>query len=136
MTKVYQILEDNYELIEGTFMYSLIEEARFHEDHFWDYYNDAMELVKDRIKQELDKELTKKLIWTYKRIMECFLCHHDDRDIYEMTNYPGDKDLYYLERLSFMIDGYFNDYVMSEKQFGSEIKNPKYKELYKYEKEM
>ncbi|AIQ37628.1 hypothetical protein R50345_25155 [Paenibacillus sp. FSL R5-0345] len=134
MTKTYQIIDDNYNNIEGSFLYSLVEESRFNEKLFWEYYNDAIEIVKDTLNQDLDKMLTKKMFEIYKRVMECFLYHHDDNDLYKISDYPSiDKALYYNERLSFMIDGYFSDFVISEKQFGNEIKNPKYPELYKKE---
>jgi hypothetical protein len=70
----------------------------------------------------------------YKRVMECFMYYHNENDAYKISNFPPiDKALYYHERLSFMIEGYFNNFVMSENQFGSEIKNPKYQGLYKDE---
>jgi len=127
MTKTYKVLDDNYDLKEGSFIYSLTEKAVFDEKLFWEYYNVAIDIVRDTLNHELDKELTKRMFEIYKRITECFLYHHDDNDLYEISNFPVDKAPYYLERLSFMIEGYFNDFVISEKQFGSEIINPKYK---------
>jgi hypothetical protein len=131
MNDKYQILFNNYEIKEGSFIYSLSEEAFFNEEYFWDYYNTVIEIVKDKLNKPLDKELTKIVHWTYKRVTDCFLWHLDNNDQYSMRNFPINNFIYFKERLDFMIDGYFGDFVMSETQFGDSIKNPQYPELYK-----
>ncbi|ANE45866.1 hypothetical protein SY83_05600 [Paenibacillus swuensis] len=130
MKEYFQILNNNYEIKEGSFIYSLSEEAVFNEQHFWDYYNAVIEVVKENLNKQLDKEVTNIIHWTYRRIMDCFLWHLDTNDAYLMDNFPSDNFIYFKERLDLMIEGYFGDFVMNEKQFGDSIKNPNYPELY------
>ncbi|MFC5471608.1 Imm41 family immunity protein [Cohnella suwonensis] len=125
-----EILESNCKLVEGTFLYNLVEEATFDQKSFWVYYNASIEIVKKSIHKPLDRELTRKLQGTFKRILECFYYHSVESDQYRITNFPYEDINYYYERLSFMIDGYFNNFVMDESQFGDFIKNPKFSELY------
>lgn len=130
MKEQFQVLNNNFEVKEGSFIYSLSEKAVFSEQHFWDYYNAVIEIVKENLNKPLDKEVTRIIHWTYRRIMDCFLWHLDTNDVYSMDNFPSDMLIYFKERLDFMIEGYFGDFVINEKQFGDEIKNPKYPELY------
>ncbi|GMK37167.1 hypothetical protein PCCS19_02200 [Paenibacillus sp. CCS19] len=123
-------LINNYQLKEGTFLYSLLEEGVFSEPYFWDYYNAVIDIVRETMDKPLDRELTRIIFWTYKRIMRSFLCHFELNDIYIIKNFPEDKYIDYYERLDFMIEGYFGSFVMSERQFGDSIKNPKYPDLY------
>ncbi|ACX64802.1 Imm41 family immunity protein [Paenibacillus sp. Y412MC10] len=125
-----QVLTSNYQLKEGSFLYSLLEEASFNEIAFWNYYNAVIEIIDQTKDKQLDRELTKIIHWTYKRVMRSFLCHFDPSDVFKISDFPDDRFIYFYERLDFMIDGYYEGFIMSEKQFGDNIKNPKYPELY------
>ncbi|MCK9858954.1 immunity 41 family protein [Paenibacillus sp. ATY16] len=122
---------DNYQLKEGTFLYGLVEEATFHEAYFWNYYNAQIEINKQTINKSLDRELTKIVHWVHKRIHDLLLCHFIETNVYSIAKLPESKLIYFTERLDFMMEGYFGNFVMSEKQFGDDIKNPNYPELYK-----
>lgn len=130
MNKDIQILMDNYELKEGTFIYALVEKSSFNEAYFWNYYNAQIEINKQTLNKSLDRELTKIVHWIHKRIIVLLLCHFIEKDIYSISNLPKEKLTHFTERLDFMIEGYFGNFVMSEIQFGDDIKNPKYPELY------
>jgi hypothetical protein len=130
MTPEYQILLDNYELKDSTLICYLSEHGIFEEEYFWKYYNCVTELIKNNMDQPLEREMTKLIHWTHKRIIDCFLWHYNPEDQFTINNFPIVNFSYFKERLDFMIDGYYGNFILNEKEFGDAIKNPNYPELY------
>ena len=130
-----QILFDNYECKEGTFIYYLHEDALFNVQAFWDYYNSITSVIKRGIGNKLDENITVAVVFTYKHIVESFLWHSTPNDGYVIKGYPSDKMSLYMERLHFLIDGYFKGYVLDEDSFDDDLVNPgsKFDKVSKYE---
>jgi hypothetical protein len=124
MTNNIDIINHNYILAEGSFLYSLDEEAIFKESLFWEYYNSVIKLTRDNLDKDYEWDTVRKVVWTHNRIIKCFLFHHSKDDIYEMDNFPKETENLFLERLEFMIDGFLGKYTFSEKGFGDELINP------------
>lgn len=118
------MLDNNFYSVEGSFIYYLHEEAKFNKDSFWEYYNSLRDLAKQSIDVGLDRDIATKINFTYRYVLESFLYHFDPIDIYRIKNFPRKKYNLYLERLRFVVDGYFAGYVTDEKSFGSVLKNP------------
>jgi hypothetical protein len=125
MDKHLKTLMDNYEAKEGTLLHFLHEKATFNESSFWDYYNSVISITKEMMGKPLNREITTAIVSTHSSILQSFLWHLTENDYYEITDYPYEHITLYVERLDFMIDGYLKGYIMSEKSFGEELKNPK-----------
>lgn len=119
-----EILNNNYDSVEGSFVYYLHEESSFDKDSFWKYYNCIRELAKQAIENGIDRDISRKINFTYRYILESFLYHFAPADFYRIKKFPRKKYNLYLERLRFVVEGYFSGYVIEEKEFGSELKNP------------
>ncbi len=48
-----QILFNNYDCKEGTFIHYLHEKATFNEQAFWDYYNSIISITRKKLQGEL-----------------------------------------------------------------------------------
>ncbi|KIL49045.1 Imm41 family immunity protein [Jeotgalibacillus campisalis] len=120
------VIYNNSILREGSFLCSLVEEATFDEHLFWRYYNSVITLTEENLNKDYDWELVKQVIWTHNRIIKCFLWHHDEKDVYEMENFPQEREMDFLERLDFMFDGFIGKRAYSEKGFGDDLVNPEY----------
>ena len=119
-----KILDNNYDSGEGSFFYYLHEESSFDKDSFWEYYNCIRDLAQQAITIGIDRDTSKKINFTYRYILESFLCHFAPNDIYRIKKFPRKKYNLYLERLNFAVDGYFSGYLVEENTFGNEIRNP------------
>lgn len=77
-----QLVLDNDEVKEGTFLYYLREEATFHEEAFWDYYNSVISVTKSTLNKPLDRVITKAVVSTHSKIIESFLWHLTKDDVF------------------------------------------------------
>lgn len=119
-----QILFNNYQCGEGSFIYYLHEESTFDEQSFWKYYNSIVQIIKIKIGMPKNEKITTALVLTHTKIMEYFLWHLAENDMYVMKNYPTNTIQLYVERLFLLIDGYLKGYVIDETILGDELKNP------------
>lgn len=119
-----QILFDNYKCKEGTFIYFLHEDALFNDQAFWAYYNNMISVIKDRIDDKLDENITLAVVFTYQAIVEAFLWHSTPNDAYVIKDYPSDKISFYMERLDALLGGYLKGYIIDEEKFGDDLINP------------
>lgn len=120
-----EILENNYNGVEGSFTYFLHEESKFDKDSFWEYYNCINDLAREGIENGIDRDISKKIIFTYRFILESFIYHFAPKDLYKIKKFPKNKYTSYLERLKFVVDGYFSGYVIDESKLTSDLKNRK-----------
>jgi hypothetical protein len=125
MAKDMEMLIANFDALEGTFLYYLHEEASFNEEAFWEYYNSVVSITSRTLNNAFDRTVAKAINYTYSRIIESFLWHLTENDGYLIENYPEEKIHLYVERLRYMVDGYFEGFVVAEDVFGDELKNPK-----------
>ncbi|MDF2587637.1 MAG: hypothetical protein K0S41_1478 [Anaerocolumna sp.] len=119
-----KILDNNYNSIEGSFIYYLHEESKFDKVSFWKYYNCLREIALQSINKGIDRDVSIKINVTYRFILESILYHFAPDDLYRIKNFPRKKYNLYLERLRYAVDGYFSGYIMDESAFGNELKNP------------
>lgn len=119
-----KILENNYNSIEGSFVYYLHEESKFDKVSFWEYYNCLRELALQSIDKDIDRDVSTKINFTYRYILESILYHFAPDDLYRIKRFPGKKYNLYLERLRFAVDSYFSGNKIDESTFGNEIMNP------------
>jgi Immunity protein 41 len=117
-----EILNANYSGIQGSFIYFLHEESKFHKESFWDYYICLVELSRQSISNGIDNEIAYKIIFTYGYILESIAHHFDPNDLYKIKYFPRKKYNLYLERLRFAMDGYFLGRIYEEDIF--ELNNP------------
>lgn len=117
----FQTLFDNNSSKEGTFIYYLREEAVFNEQAFWAFYNSVISITKRKLRGEIiDDKTNIAVILTHKRIIESFVWHLTEKDVYRITNYPTDTIQLFMERLNYLIDGYLKGYIIEEDRFGEE----------------
>lgn len=57
-----KILDNNYNSVEGSFVYYLHEESSFDKDSFWEYYNCISDLSQQAITIGIDRDTSKKFI--------------------------------------------------------------------------
>lgn len=110
-------------------MFYLHEKCYFHEDAFWDYYNSVISITRIKINSKLENEstITKAIVYTQKQILKQFIHHLSPNDLYEIEKFPSEKLHLFIERLGYMLEGYFNGFVINEDLFDDDLKNPKYK---------
>lgn len=71
-----EILKNNYEGKEGSFIYHLHEKDMFNQDAFWDYFNCIVDITQETAnRNDLDRNLALMLSKTYAFIMSSFLWH-------------------------------------------------------------
>jgi len=120
--KISKILSDNYNCVDGSFVYYLHEMSKFNETAFWDYYNSLVELTQTtKNKGSLDREILHFVCRTYNYILTSFMWHFSPQDLYSISNLP-DEITPYIERLEFAFDGFIRGILFDEEIF--ELKNP------------
>lgn len=110
-----QILFNNYDCKEGSFIHYLHEKATFNEQAFGDYYNSILSITKKKLQGELiDTNTTIAIVLTHKTILESFIWHLTEKDIYQITDYPMERINYFMEQLNYLIDGYLKGYIIED----------------------
>jgi hypothetical protein len=121
-----KVLNYNYDSVEGSFIYYLHEESTFNKESFWEYYNCIRDITRQAIINGIDRDISRKINFTYRYVLECILYHFDPNDFYRIKRFPRVKYNLYLERLRYVVDGYYSGKLYDESLFGSELKNPIY----------
>ncbi len=78
------ILKNKDDLIEGTFCYSLFEDAFFDEQLLIDLIEKSELFVK---KNNRDEDVLNLLSWVVNGVDQCFISHNDKDDYYSIENY-------------------------------------------------
>lgn len=124
MDRALQVLMNNYKCKENTFLYKLSEDSFFDYSLFWEYYNCVREVIKETLDKPLDREISRAISCTHGKILEHFIWDYSDTDLYQINNFPYDKVHFILERLNYLVDGYFQGYLLDESMFDEELCNP------------
>ncbi|WP_241019251.1 hypothetical protein [Serratia ureilytica] len=80
----YDILKNKDDLIEGTFCYSLFEDAFFDERLLIDLIEKSELFVKENNR---DEDVLNLLSWVVNGVDQCFTFHNDKDDYYSIENY-------------------------------------------------
>ncbi|WP_342438315.1 Imm41 family immunity protein [Paenibacillus sp. FSL L8-0436] len=124
MESELQVLMNNYHCLDNTFIHKLSEESLFDFSLFWEYYNSVREVIKGTLDKPLTREISRAISYTHSKILEHIIWEYSDNDLGQITNFPFDKQHLIIERLGFMVDGYFQGYLIDESNFGEELQNP------------
>ena len=92
-----QILQDNFEEKNGSFMYFLHEKSLFDKDAFRKLYDAIRKVADDDVNISRNAQ---KIMFIYGKILKCFLYHFDKNDKYKITNLPENynKMIEYLDK--------------------------------------
>lgn len=124
MDNELQVLMNNYHCVDNTFIHKLSVESLFDFPLFWDYYNSVRKVIKGTLDKSLDREISRAISYTHSKILEHIIWEYSDNDLGQIKNFPFDKQHLIIERLSFLVDGYFQGYLIDESNFDEELQNP------------
>ncbi|UFJ41236.1 immunity 41 family protein [Brevibacillus humidisoli] len=124
MKKERDVLMNNFYCVENTFLYKLSEASTFDWPLFWDYYNSVREIIKQTLDQPLDRDIARAISFTHAKILEHFIWEYCDNSVGETKHFPFHTLHDVIERLGYMVDGYFQGYLIDEHHFGDELQNP------------
>ncbi len=100
-----QIIEDNVNAENDSFLDFLHERDCFNEKSFWLYYTAVRQLGIDFSKQALPRELTAKVVRIYEYFLFLISCHFNDKDRCKIKNLPENYSEYY-DRLRMAVKAY------------------------------
>lgn len=98
-----QILQDNFEEKNNSFLYFLHEKSLFNKEAFHELY-DAVRAIADK-----DVNISRnaqKIMFIYGQILKCFLYHFDKNDKYKITKLPENYNKM-IEFLDKSVEYYF-----------------------------
>ena len=98
LEKSIEILDLNYKILEGSFIYYLHEKSIFDEKAFEDIYNSIRILANSTLGQERERDITMKIFICHGRILKEFMYHLDANDQSVLENFPDDYNEY-IEKL-------------------------------------
>jgi len=133
MENELQVLMNNYNCADDTFIYKLIEESVFDFLLFWDYYNSVKVVIKETLDKPLDRVISRAISYTHAKVLEHIIWEYSDNNLGHIKNFPFDKIHLIIERLSFLVDGYFQGYLIDESNFDEELQNPLFNEVVELE---
>ncbi|HIW35180.1 MAG TPA: immunity 41 family protein [Candidatus Paenibacillus intestinavium] len=124
MENELQVLMNNYNGTDNTFIHKLNEESIFEFPLFWEYYNSVRVVIKETLDKPLDREISRAISYTHAKILEHIIWEYSDNNLGQIKNFPFVKLHLIMERLSFLVDGYFQGYLIDESNFDEELQNP------------
>lgn len=124
MENELQVLMNNYNGTDNTFIHKLNEESIFEFPLFWEYYNSVRVVIKETLDKPLDREISRAISYTHAKILEHIIWEYSDNNLGQIKNFPFVKLHLIIERLSFLVDGYFQGYLIDESNFDEELQNP------------
>lgn len=113
--KAKQIISNNSQISENTFIYSLHEKSCFSEELFWEYYDSIVTLVRngDTKSSEVESQITD----VYLKVLKYLVFHFDPDDNYTISGIPKEY-IGVIERLEYALLAYRNG---SEKLLSEDI---------------
>lgn len=100
-------LDKNFNIEEGSFMYTLHEKRAFNIPQLNHFIKDLIAKIKDSNENESDKlETIYKLYIFYKRVSNKLVFHFDQNDLFGIIDLTPDY-MIYLERIDFCIEAYY-----------------------------
>ena len=114
--KAKQIIFNNSQAGENSFVFDLHERQVFTEKLFWEYYDSIAALV--TADDEKTLELTRLITDNYQVILKYIIYHFNPRDAYHMKSFPKNY-LDYIERLDYVLMAYHtgNSELISDDRF-------------------
>lgn len=97
------IINRNYRIIEGSFIYSLHERNMFSEDQFWNLYDSICTIVNMSMYNEL---LTEQISGCYQMILQEMIWHFDPDDGSFINELPKNYREY-IERFEMAVLAYY-----------------------------
>ena len=98
-----QILKDNFEEKDGSFLYFLHEKSVFNKESFKLLYEAIRAAADENV--EISRN-AQKIAFIYGTILKCFLYHFDKNDKYKIMNLPENYNKI-IEILSKSVEYYF-----------------------------
>lgn len=102
--KAKQILLDNLNAENESFIYYIHERDRFSKKAFWEYYDSIAALI--TAESEKTPELTRLITDTYQTILKYFIYHFNPNDSYRMKDFPKNY-IGYIQRIDHVIIAYY-----------------------------
>ena len=95
--KAKQILDDNFEIKNESFLFFLRDKSYFHREAFRQLHDSIREVADDEVNIS---QIARQIVFIYGKILECFLYHFDKNDKYAITNMPENynKMIEYLDK--------------------------------------
>jgi len=92
-----QVLEDNFNEKNGSFLYYLHEKSSFSKDGFRQLYESIRAVAEDGVGIS---RTAQQIAHIYGQVLKCFLYHFDKNDKFKIVNLPENynKMLEYLEK--------------------------------------
>jgi hypothetical protein len=113
--KAKQIIFNNSQISENTFIYNLHEKGCYSEELFWEYYDSIATLVRnsDTKSSEVENQITD----VYLKVLKYLVFHFDPADNYIISGIPKDY-IGVIERLEYALIAYRNS---SEKLLSEDL---------------
>jgi len=92
-----QVIEDNFEKKNGSFLYYLHEKSLFNKDAFRQLYDSIRKVAEEDV---VISRTAQQIMGVYGQILQHFLYHFDKNDSYKITNMPENynKMIEYLDK--------------------------------------
>ena len=92
-----QILDDNFEAKNDSFMFFLREKSMFNKEAFRQLHDSVREIAEDDV---AISRVAQQIVFVYGQILECLLYHFDKNDKYLIVNLPENynKMVEYLDK--------------------------------------
>ena len=94
----YEVLKDNNNAENNSFIYYLHEEMKFDTGAFMQYYDSLMIIAENADKHKITDTISVMVFVNYKFIMQALICNFNSDDLYVITNLPK-RYHEYIERL-------------------------------------
>lgn len=111
-----EVLNCNYKVINGSFLYSLYEENLFCKDAFWKFYDSIVVLSNRNFDKKSEQEVTMQISICYNFVLKVFIYHFDRNDLCTIENFP-ENYVEYIERLDDAINAFFTGVSIDETFF-------------------
>lgn len=98
-----QIIQDNFEEKNGSFLYFLHEKSLFNKNSFHQLYDAIRAVAEENV--EISRN-AQKIAFIYGLTLKCFLYHFDKNDKYKITNLPENYNKM-IELLDKSVEYYF-----------------------------
>lgn len=114
-TTAKQMIIDNHNAANDSFICLLHEKSRFSPERFWEYYDSVSALV---TADDKTPGLTKMITDNYQSFLKYIVFHFDPGDDYVINDFP-ENYLPYIERLEYALMAYHtgNAALISEDMF-------------------
>lgn len=82
-----EILNQNEQASNDTFLYYLHEQCQFHKQAYQEYCT-CLTVLSSEFQNIVTKEITKTVLHLHTYIVSCFIYHFDSNDLYEIKDVP------------------------------------------------